>query len=151
MTFGEEMKRYTQAEFEAFPVVDGWKQFPTGDYSDIRLFGERCNFGAGCSFGAWCSFGEGCNFGEGCILENDKKLIGSTVYAGGGFGSDNRTTYGIPTKDELWIRCGCWFGTVDELRKQVTDRHGNSDIAAEYAALADLFVMRWRRELKAMK
>ena len=145
------MKRYTQAEFEAFPVVDGWKQCPTGDYSAITQFpacssiGERCRFGAGCSFGAWC------RFGERCILEINKKLIGSTVYAGGGFGSENRTTYGIPTNDELWVRCGCWFGTVTDFRARVIATHGESDIAAEYAALADLFVMRWRRELKAVR
>ena len=72
------MKKYTQADFDAFEVIDGIKQCPSGDYSDIRVFGkrcsfgnrcsfgERCSFGRGCSFGEWCSFGEGCSFGRGC-------------------------------------------------------------------------------------
>ena len=60
------MKKYTQADFDAFEVIDGIKQCPSGDYSDIRVFGKRCSFGRGCSFGEWCSFGRGCSFGERC-------------------------------------------------------------------------------------
>jgi hypothetical protein len=60
------MKKYTQADFDAFEVIDGIKQCPSGDYSDIRVFGKRCSFGRGCSFGEWCSFGRGCSFDERC-------------------------------------------------------------------------------------
>ena len=60
------MKKYTQADFDAFEVIDGIKQCPSGDYSDIQIFGAWCSFGEGCSFGECCSFGEGCSFGEWC-------------------------------------------------------------------------------------
>ena len=72
------MKKYTQADFDAFEVIDGIKQCPSGDYSDIRVFGEDCSFGRSCSFGrgcsfgdrcafgGWCAFGEWCSFGKGC-------------------------------------------------------------------------------------
>lgn len=60
------MKKYTQADFDAFEVIDGIKQCPSGDYSDIRVFGKRCSFGRGCSFGERCSFGKCCSFGEDC-------------------------------------------------------------------------------------
>ena len=60
------MKKYTQADFDAFEVIDGIKQCPSGDYSDIRVFGKRCSFGNRCSFGERCSFGRGCSFGEWC-------------------------------------------------------------------------------------
>ena len=66
------MKKYTQADFDAFEVIDGIKQCPSGDYSDIQIFGACCSFGKGCtfgewcSFGAWCTFGKCCSFGEGC-------------------------------------------------------------------------------------
>ncbi|WP_418984321.1 zinc finger CCCH domain-containing protein [Alistipes putredinis] len=66
------MKKYTQADFDAFEVIDGIKQCPSGDYSDIQVFsdrcsfGEDCSFGEECSFGKWCSFGEDCSFGEYC-------------------------------------------------------------------------------------
>ena len=60
------MKKYTQADFDAFEVIDGIKQCPSGDYSAIQVFSDRCSFGRDCSFGDWCSFGKGCSFGEGC-------------------------------------------------------------------------------------
>ena len=60
------MKKYTQADFDAFEVIDGIKQCPSGDYSDIQIFGEWCSFGACCSFGECCSFGRCCSFGEWC-------------------------------------------------------------------------------------
>ena len=60
------MKKYTQADFNAFEVIDGIKQCPSGDYSDIQIFGEWCSFGACCSFGKGCSFGRCCSFGEWC-------------------------------------------------------------------------------------
>ena len=66
------MKKYTQADFDAFEVIDGIKQCPSGDYSDIQIFGEWCSFGACCSFGegysfgAWCTFGACCSFGKQC-------------------------------------------------------------------------------------
>ena len=66
------MKKYTQADFDAFEVIDGIKQCPSGDYSDIQIFGEWCSFGAccsfgkQCSFGAWCTFGACCSFGRAC-------------------------------------------------------------------------------------
>ena len=66
------MKKYTQADFDAFEVIDGIKQCPSGDYSDIQVFGEDCSFGKwcsfseSCSFGDWCSFGVCCSFGKGC-------------------------------------------------------------------------------------
>ena len=52
------MKVYTQEEFDVLPVVDGYKQCPTGDYTQISHFGEGCSFGERCSFGRWCSFGQ---------------------------------------------------------------------------------------------
>ena len=60
------MKKYTQADFDAFEVIDGIKQCPSGDYSDIQIFGDWCSFGRDCSFGDWCSFGVCCSFGKGC-------------------------------------------------------------------------------------
>ena len=48
------MKKFTQNEFDAFPVINGRKICPSGDYTGISEFGE------GCEFGGFCMFGEGC-------------------------------------------------------------------------------------------
>ena len=45
------MEEYTQADFDAFEVIDGIKQCPSGDYSDIQIFGKWCSFGRARSFG----------------------------------------------------------------------------------------------------
>lgn len=42
------MKKYTQAEFDNFEIIDGIKQCPSGDYSEIKKFAEWC------SFAEWC-------------------------------------------------------------------------------------------------
>lgn len=61
------MKKYTQADFDSFEVDEyGRKICPSGDYTAITDFGERCSFGEVCRFGEWCSFGEMCSFGERC-------------------------------------------------------------------------------------
>ena len=60
------MKKYTQADFDAFEVIDGIKQCPSGDYSDIQVFSDRCSFGEDCSFGEECSFRNLCSFRQKC-------------------------------------------------------------------------------------
>lgn len=60
-------KKYTQEDFDEFPEdLDGFKICPTGDYAEIKHFGNHCSFGKGCKFGEGCDFGDGCRFGEGC-------------------------------------------------------------------------------------
>lgn len=38
------LHRFTKEEFDALPVVNGRRQCPTGDYSAIKTFPERCSF-----------------------------------------------------------------------------------------------------------
>lgn len=107
-----ELKKYTQKEFDALPVVNGWKRCPTGDYSLIKSFGEWCRFGKGCI----------CEFGK------FQKL--TTV---GGFGSESRTTYFFLLDDgSVSVRCGCFAGTLEEWETEVKDTHGDSAFAKSY-------------------
>lgn len=130
------LKKYTQEEFDAFPVVDGWKMCPTGDYSLIKSFGNGCNFsewcsfGKGCSFGKWCRFSERCSFGNGCICEFGKFQKLATV---GGFGSESRTTYFFLLDDgNVSVRCGCFAGTLEAWENKVKETHGDSAFAKSY-------------------
>lgn len=122
-----EMKIITQSEFDALPVVDGWRQCPWHtDYRNISIFG------------AWCRFGEGCSL-------EDKSLIGHTVFVAHGFGSLGRMALAIPATDGLWIRCGCRFGTISDFREWVHGTHGSNGISAEYLAMCDMFEARYAR------
>ena len=142
------MKKYTQADFDAFEVIDGIKQCPSGDYSDIRVFGkrcsfgnrcsfgERCSFGRGCSFGEWCSFGEGCSFGRGCSFEDKGEYIGDYPFlAFVGFGSRiGSKVYFFNLQDGIYVRCGCWLSDIAGFRERV--KAENAD--AMYLDLCDL-------------
>lgn len=136
------MKKYTQADFDAFEVIDGIKQCPSGDYSDIRVFGKKCSFGEWCSFGErcsfgeWCSFGECCSFGEWCSFEDKGEYIGDYPFlAFVGFGSRiGSKVYFFNLQDGIYVRCGCWLSDIAGFRERV--KAENAD--AMYLDLCDL-------------
>ena len=113
------MKKYTQEEFDAFDVINGVRMCPTGDYSDINAFGEGCSFGVGCSFG------------EGCSHEG---LTNSTYFACDRIGSEKRKTYFFRSEEGLFVRAGCFFGTMKEFENRVKEVHKSTKYEKEYMA-----------------
>ena len=150
------MKKYTQEDFDAFEVIDGIKQCPSGDYSDIQIFGEwcsfgrccsfgeRCSFGKQCSFGEWCSFGRCCSFGEGCSFEDKGEYIGDYPFlAFVGFGSRiGSKVYFFNLQDGIYVRCGCWLSNIAGFRERVKEK--NAD--AMYLDLCDLVERKFNRK-----
>ncbi len=120
------MKKYTQADFDAFEVIDGIKQCPSGDYSDIRVFGERCSFGKGCSF------------------EEKGEYIGDYPFlAFVGFGSRiGSKVYFFNLQDGIYVRCGCWLSDIAGFRERVKEK--NAD--AMYLDLCDLVERKFDRK-----
>ena len=126
------MKIYTQEEFDAINRDErGIKNCPTGDYSQIKSFGEGCRFGEGCSFGERCSFGEGCSFENG-------EVINGFYFACDRIGSEKRKTYFFKGDNGAFVRAGCFFGTFCEFSKKVKERHGGTKFEREYLAAMDL-------------
>lgn len=126
------MKKYTQADLDAFEVIDGIKQCPSGDYSDIQIFGERCSFGEWCYFGEWCSF------------EGKGEYIGDYPFlAFVGFGSRiGSKVYFFNLQDGIYVRCGCWLSDIAGFRKRVKEK--NAD--AMYLDLCDLVERKFDRK-----
>lgn len=104
----------SQAEFDALPVVDGYKICPEWtNYCNIKVFGSKCIFGIGsyfhdgsvfgirCYFKERCQFGNYCQFGEGCYF-------GSRSY----FGIE--CVFGI----NCTFRVGCEFAEGCKLAKK---------------------------------
>ena len=120
------MKKYTQADFDAFEVIDGIKQCPSGDYSDIQIFGE------------WCSFGERCSF------EGKGEYIGDYPFlAFVGFGSRiGSKVYFFNLQDGIYVRCGCWLSDIAGFRERVKEK--NAD--AMYLDLCDLVERKFNRK-----
>lgn len=99
---------------------------PTGDYSQIRSFGEWCHFGELCSFNAGCSFEAEC-------VKNGKYFACDKI------GSERRKTYFFCDGDgEMYVRAGCWFSSLDEFVERVKEAHSGTKYAKEYLAAVEL-------------
>ena len=140
------MKKITQQEFDALPVVEGWKKCPgSTDYSAIKHFPD------GCRFGAWCSFGEGCSFGERCSFEGHKARTSNPYIAIDRAGSGRRKTYFFDFEDGIYVRSGCFFGSLYEFRAKVLeDECGDTSTvkAMQYLGMANIAAVTFgRRDL----
>lgn len=133
------MKVYTIEDLEKFERDKyGRLICPSGDYTQIESFDEYCSFGGSCSFG-WgclfgehCSFGEWCSFGERCNLDNNLKFENiaeqvDRVVKIDRIGSRKGCTYFFKTKSEIYVRCGCFFGTIAEFEIKVNETHANNE------------------------
>ena len=200
------IQQFTQAEFDELPIVGGYKQCPTGDYTQIHTVGEKCTFGArctfsehcrftehcrfaaactfgmlcdfgrGCTFGARCTFSEHCRFGEkcafsygctfdiecdfgrGCTFSEHCRFGASCIFEGHvadtgypflaivGAGDYNRTTYFFNTVDGIYVRSGCFIGTLAGFRAKVRKDDPNDGIKAQqYLGFADIAVITFNK------
>lgn len=72
--------------------------------------------------------------------DGDARVYGDLDYAiVGGFGSEQRTTTFFRQKDgTVGVRCGCFYGTLEEFRGKVKKTHKDSKYGQEYLMIADL-------------
>jgi len=137
------MKQYTQEDFNNLPVDEnGYKQCPSGDYTLIKVFGESCSFGKYCSFSEWCSFGEKCSFGKYCSFSEWCSFGKSCSFednAGKGdkilqirAGSGMRTSTAFLLDTGIFIRSGCFFGTLDTFIETVKKTHRDNNHGKAY-------------------
>ena len=97
---------------------------------------------------AWV-YGDAQVYGDARVY-GDAQVYGDADYAyAHGFGSVNRTTTFFRLKDGgVGVRCGCFYGTLNEFRNKVRETHKESKLAQEYLMLADLMEMRFYKEEK---
>lgn len=139
------MKIYTIEDLKNFERdKNGRLICPSGDYSLIKEFSERCSFGEKCSFGKRCSFGEGCSFGEWCSFGERCSFGEGIKYEGMSettlrflkidrIGSRLGCTYFFKTATDIYVRCGCFFGTIADFEKKVNETHArNKKYRKEY-------------------
>lgn len=101
---------------------------------------------------AWVSgnarvYGDAWVSGDAMVYGN-ARVYGDADYATvHGFGSEYRTTTFFRTKaGDIGVRCGCFYGTLDDFRKKVKETHGDSKTAKEYLMVADLMEFRFSKE-----
>ena len=135
------MKQYTQKAFDAFKVVNGYRQCPTGDYTLISIFGNDCIFGNN------CSFGNNCIFGFNTKVESTYELI-STSYPLlqiSGAGSRQGSTQMWNTSRGIIVRTGCFLGTIAEFRKAVKATHAGTAHELTYLGFANIACVQFNR------
>lgn len=112
--------------------------------------GNWCDLGECCDLGSWCELGYGCKLGDECKLGYGCKLgeyidVRATFEAGrvqdglyvqvGNVGSKHRTAYFYVDKDgAMFVRAGCWIGTLNDFKVRVKDVHGGTIYEAQYMA-----------------
>lgn len=101
-------------------------------FEDSCSFGEHCSFGKSCYFEEHCSFGKNCSFSEGCNLDNNLKFENiddeiSNVLKIDRIGSRKGCAYFFKTLNEIYVRCGCFFGTITEFENAVNETHKNNE------------------------
>ena len=76
------------------------------------------------------------------------EVCGNADYAyAHGFGSEYRTTTFFRLKNgSVGVRCGCFYGTLQEFRDKVQETHGETKKAKEYLMLADLMEFRFKED-----
>ena len=107
-------------------------------YDDALVYGDARVYGNAIVYGDAMVYGDAKVSGN-AIVYGDAMVSCDADYATiKGFGSEYRTTTFFRCKDNtIKVVCGCFFGTIDEFRKQVIKtRYGK--IAEEYLTIADL-------------
>lgn len=86
-------------------------------------------------------------------VSGDARVSGNAQVSGNadyatikGFGRESRATTFFRLKSEIGVRCGCFYGTVEQFREKVKETHGNSKYAKEYLMIADLMELHFEHE-----
>ena len=130
--------------------LDAWVYGNARVYGDASVYGNALVSGNARVYGDARVYGNAIVYGD-AMVYGDAKVSGNAIVYGDamvscdadyatikGFGLEYRTTTFFRCKDNtIKVVCGCFFGTIDEFRKQVIKtRYGK--IAEEYLAIADL-------------
>ena len=125
-------------------------------YDDARVSGDASVSGkADVSGNAWVSgdarvygnarvYDDASVSGDADVSGNERVCGKAEVYGDAdyttikGFGTEFRTTTFFRCKDKLVrVKCGCFYGTIEEFRKQVNNTRSGK-VAEEYLMIADL-------------
>lgn len=121
------MRVFTAQDMENFERDEyGRLICPSGDYTQIKSFGEGCSFGEYCSFGKCCSFGEYCNLDNNLKFENIQEQVDSVLKIDR-IGSRKGCTYFFKTLSGIYVRCGCFFGTIAQFENAVNVTHSDNE------------------------
>ena len=108
-------------------------------YGNARVSGNAWVYGDARVYGDAWVYGNARVSGNAEVSGN-ARVSGDADYAIiKGFGREYRPTTFFRCKDKkVRVRCGCFYGTIEEFRAKVKETHGESKLAKEYLMIADL-------------
>lgn len=119
-TFGSENAFCKSCIFGESCTFGRFCNFSSNTFDNLCKFGDSCKFDDFCKFGASCRFGDSCKFGESCSFESGHKAKTTRPFlAIAGAGSEGRTSYFFDFVDGIFVRSGCFFGTLEQFRDRV--------------------------------
>jgi len=102
-------------------------------FSYSSMFGRQCWFSDCCIFGEDCSFGDYSTFGKSCVCEFGEF---DNMVSCCRFGSAERTTYFFHLiNGDIFVRCGCFSGSLNEWEEQVKETHKGTHLGTAYLLL----------------
>ena len=93
------------------------------------------------------------------LVSDNARVSGNALVSGNadyatisGFGSEYRTTTFFRNRSgQIEVRCGCFYGTIEEFRAKVKQTHGETKKAIEYLKVADLMEYHFSKEEEEKK
>ncbi len=139
-----ELGGYIEKEENLNQYGDAWVYGNAKVYGDAEVYGDAKVCGD-----AWV-YGDAKVYGDAWVY-GDAKVYGNADYVTvKGFGSVFRTTSFFREKNKsIGVKCGCFYGELDEFRDKVKETHGESKTAKEYLMLADLIEYKFSEEIAA--
>jgi hypothetical protein len=104
----------------------GWLNLSNYDCSEIKEFGNCIRFGDGIKFGDDIKFGNRIRFGYDIMFGNNITIEGKyklkSYLKFCGFGSRSNTdTYIYNCEEGIFVRCDCFFDSMEEFIERVED------------------------------
>ena len=130
---------YGDAEVSGNACVSGDAEV----YGDARVYGSARVSGNACVSGDAEVYGDARVYGSARVSGN-AEVSGDAQVSGNadilqitGLGTRNRTTTAFRTKKGVYVKCGCFYGNVEQFRDQVK-RTRKGKVQAEYLKFAEL-------------
>ena len=131
---------------------DAWVYGNAEVYGDAKVYGNAEVYGDAKVCGDAWVYGDAKVCDDAKVYGNAKVCGDAEVYGDAdyttikGFGTEYRTTTFFKCKDDIVrVKCGCFYGDLDEFRKQVKSTR-TGKIAEEYLIIADLMEKHFTEE-----
>ena len=113
-------------------------------YGNAEVYGNAWVSGNARVYGNAEVSGNARVYGDACVSGNARVYGNADFATVHGFGSVYRTTTFFRLKNgKIGVKCGCFYGDLEQFREKVTVTHGDSKKAKEYLMLADLMEYRF--------